>query len=97
MGDGYVSNYFNKDGNIVIATDINSIKPAYLKKNIKYFKSKEILKKKIKFDIILLRHVLEHCPNPKKYINDLNKKITKQGIFYVEVPNHCFKSNFFLG
>ena len=44
----------------------------------------------------MLRHVLEHCPNPKKYIKDLSKKISKHGIFYVEVPNHCLKSNFFL-
>ena len=31
-----------------------------------------------------------------KNIKDLSKKISPQGIFYVEVPNHCFNSNFFL-
>ena len=29
-GDGYVSNYFNKDDNIVYSSDINSGKPTYL-------------------------------------------------------------------
>lgn len=96
VGDGYLSNYFYKNGNIVFASDINSSKPTLLNKNIKYFENKKILKIKTKFDLILLRHVLEHCPNPKKYIKNLSKKLSKQGIIYVEVPNHCSKSNFFL-
>ena len=96
VGDGYLSNYFYKNGNKVFASDLNSNKPVFLKKKINYLRNKEILKIKTKFDIILLRHVLEHCPNPKKYIKHLSKKISSKGIFYVEVPNHCLKSNLFL-
>ena len=96
MGDGYISNYFNKNNNKVFACDLNSNKPEYIDKNVKYFETKEIFKVKTKFDLILLRHVLEHCPYPKKYIKNLSKMVSKTGIIYVEVPNHCLKSNLFL-
>jgi len=96
VGDGYLINYFSKNQNRLFASDINLQKPTYLKKNIKYLNYKMLEKKKIKFDIILLRHVLEHCPNPKRYIKNLSKKISKDGTIYVEIPNHSIKSNIFL-
>ncbi len=40
-----------------------------------------------KFDIIILRHVLEHSPNPRKLLSDLSKKLKPRGSIIFEVPN----------
>jgi 2-polyprenyl-3-methyl-5-hydroxy-6-metoxy-1,4-benzoquinol methylase len=42
---------------------------------------------KNKFDIIVLRHVLEHFLSPNQALQKINNSLSKNGIFYVEVPN----------
>ncbi len=39
------------------------------------------------FDIAILRQVLEHINDPKLFINLLKKKILRDGLLYLEVPN----------
>lgn len=95
-GDGYLGNFFIKKNIDVYSCDINKKKTYTLNKKIKYFQSRSILKQKVKFDVIILRHVLEHCPDPKKLINLLKKKLNKNGIIYIEVPNHDLDTNFYL-
>jgi len=41
----------------------------------------------INFDIILMRHVLEHLYYPKKLLEDIVSLISDNGILYVAVPN----------
>ena len=43
------------------------------------------------FDVITLCHVLEHLPDPKKTLYEIEKKIKDDGILIVSVPNiDCF-------
>jgi len=39
------------------------------------------------FDLITLSHVLEHEPKPKMMIEQIYNKLSKNGIFYLSVPN----------
>jgi len=54
------------------------------KKHKMYFGkfNKKIFKKK-KFDLIILRGVLEHVPNPKKYIYNAQKILKKNGYVFI--------------
>lgn len=69
-----------------------------VEQNIKYQKNIESLKnakftskplKQIKgeFDLISLVHVLEHIVNPIKFLKNISKKLTSNGLILIEVPN----------
>ena len=45
-----------------------------------------LLKRKIKFDIIHLCDVLEHCSDPFRLMNQLTKILKNDGIFFIEGP-----------
>lgn len=40
-----------------------------------------------KFDIITMRHFLEHTTNPNKYLEKANKLLKKNGLLFIELPN----------
>lgn len=40
-----------------------------------------------KFDLIIMRHVVEHLLNPKKTLSKIFKTISENGYFYIAVPN----------
>ena len=93
-GDGYLAEYFFNRGFKVFASDIDVVKPKFLNKKIIYLKNNKLNKNK--FDVIVLRHVLEHTENPLNLIEKLKIKLKKNGFFYIEIPNHDIKTNFFL-
>ena len=72
----------------IYATDIFTKKPKDLNKKIFYFKNEIIFKKKKKFDLIFVRHVLEHEANYFKTLKKLYKLLSKDGTIYIEVPNY---------
>jgi ubiquinone/menaquinone biosynthesis C-methylase UbiE len=39
------------------------------------------------YDLIILRHVLEHSHHPVEFIKDLAKRLSPEGLLYIEVPN----------
>ncbi len=39
------------------------------------------------YDLIILRHVLEHAHHPVELIQDLAKRLSPEGLIYIEVPN----------
>ena len=43
--------------------------------------------KKLKFDMIILSHILEHVYNPKIYLNKIKNMLTPGGYLLIEVPN----------
>jgi SAM-dependent methyltransferase len=38
-------------------------------------------------DVVILSHVLEHIPDPRRYLTDLGEHMTPGGVLYIEVPN----------
>lgn len=51
-----------------------------------YF-SVDRLEEFVGFDIVIMRQVLEHIGNPRALIREIKKKILKDGLLYLEVPN----------
>lgn len=41
----------------------------------------------VKFDLILMRHVLEHFMNPLQVLKKISNSLSKNGILYIAVPN----------
>jgi SAM-dependent methyltransferase len=50
-----------------------------------------------RFDCIILSHILEHLPDPKKMLQTVLKKLVKGGLLFVDVPNqdYLFKKDVF--
>jgi SAM-dependent methyltransferase len=44
-----------------------------------------------KFDVVILSHVLEHCPVPLDVLNNIYDILDVGGLLFVEVPNEPFK------
>ena len=40
-----------------------------------------------KYDLIILCHVLEHIPNPSRFLETLSNHLADEGIIYIEVPS----------
>jgi 2-polyprenyl-3-methyl-5-hydroxy-6-metoxy-1,4-benzoquinol methylase len=49
------------------------------------------------FDVIIMRHVVEHVPDPVKFVKSAVKSLKKGGIAYIEVPNSqwCVENCYF--
>jgi 2-polyprenyl-3-methyl-5-hydroxy-6-metoxy-1,4-benzoquinol methylase len=57
------------------------------KDKVTYF-HKDLFDKHIQqYDLIILRHVLEHTHHPVKLLKELGQRLTINGILYLEVPN----------
>lgn len=89
-GSGEFTNILLNSKHNIYASDYLFNKP-YYSKNIYFIDAKHIFKKKYhkKFDIIILRHVLEHIYNLKVFFKKL-KKISKNNHVKIimEVPNY---------
>ena len=53
--------------------------------NIKNFENSEK-----KFDLITMIHVLEHLHKPKEILSIITKKLKKNGIIFIQIPNFLF-------
>lgn len=82
-GKGFFVNQLEKKGYKIHGYDTTYVGS---NKNItnKYFDSKS----KVKGDALILRHVLEHIPNPIEFLTNLKHDNNHRGIIYIEVP--CF-------
>jgi SAM-dependent methyltransferase len=49
----------------------------------------------IKFDLIILSHILEHFPKPRAYSREIKDLLKKDGYIFIEVPNQddLYKEN----
>ena len=55
---------------------------------MKYLKQKKIFFQKVNADIVSLLQVLEHLPDPVKFLIRIKKNILKKnGLVYIEIPN----------
>ena len=51
----------------------------------------DLKKKRKKYDLIFMQHVLEHFENPFKALNDCNELLNKNGLVLILVPNSGYK------
>ncbi len=73
----------------VDAVDFESGPPPSLEGagSVRYQTVEDFRRGDTKYDLILLRHVLEHMHDPRSFVQDLARRLTKKGILYIEVPN----------
>jgi SAM-dependent methyltransferase len=74
----------------VDAVDYQNESPPFIKKNqkrVNYLTVDEFNADDIKYDFIILRHVLEHTHYPVRLLKNLGQRLTSNGMLYVEVPN----------
>jgi len=78
------------NNSIVHGVDFQKETPALYKSSknkIRYYYIDDFINSKIKYDIIFLRHVLEHNHNPLSFLKKLSSHLTDEGLMYIEVPN----------
>ena len=87
-GDGYLGLSLKKSFSKVYFSDFDSSNNNLHspKNNLFYIPLKKVFIDNKKFDLIILRHVLEHMPNPKIIIHKLSKLLNKNGKILIEVP-----------
>lgn len=96
-GDGYLSYTFNLvNQNLkVYATDYLYYENDFYSK-VQFINLDDIYSKDEKYDLIVLRHVLEHIEDPFKTIKKLLTLLEPEGCILIEVPNHDIKTNILL-
>ena len=76
----------------VVAVYYQSTPPPILLKHklnirVQYFEISDKAYKNKKYDLIILRHVLEHTHHPVELVKFLSSLLAPKGILYIEVPN----------
>lgn len=88
--DGYLLNKFVKEGHSVLGIEPSPMasiaKEKYKLDVIQDFFTRESCEDE-DFDFIIMRHVLEHVPDPFDFLLDSFSKLKVGGKMYVEVPN----------
>jgi 2-polyprenyl-3-methyl-5-hydroxy-6-metoxy-1,4-benzoquinol methylase len=89
--EGFNINYFAVEPDLVQQNTL-------LKKDkvSKVFSKLDHINSNMKFDLIILSHVLEHVSQPNKFIKQITSMLEPNGFIYIEVPNqdHLFKKEF---
>lgn len=75
----------------VDAVDYHAAPPSLLQdprlSSISYYNVEELFDLRRRYQLIILRHVLEHNHHPVNLLRDLSQLLAEDGIIYVEVPN----------
>ncbi len=64
-----------------------TVKYLTVTKNVTFEEFYKQNKGKVKFDFITMIHVIEHVPNPKRFIEQAVELLNPQGILFIETPN----------
>ena len=88
-GSGEFSSIMTNTNNKIFATDFEYNKLLY-KRKISFIKPNKLFSSNYnhKFDVIFLRHVLEHILDFDKIIIKLKKKLKNDGKLIIEIPNY---------
>lgn len=87
-GNGDIANICDEIGHKTYAFDLPVNRPDCLSESVEYFNMDNFGISNVEFDIIILRHVLEHVPDPVNLIEMLATKIKDDGKIIIEVPNY---------
>ena len=92
-GNGRYANQINTLlGVNVCAVDYQNLRPAKLRDAVEYLTSNQFFAQNETYDVIFLRHVLEHSHDPIRLLQLLALKLGNNGRIILEVPN--FDSTF---
>lgn len=72
----------------VVAIDFCEEVPEKIKNSdVAYLNTQQFFEEDKTFDVIYLRHVLEHVYNPVEFLKEITKHLTPDGVLVIEVPN----------
>lgn len=94
-GEGYLSFALKNEGHSVTGIDISREAIFSAKKKFgNFFHNKDIkdLSNFEKYDVIIATEVIEHLINPKEFLQDCKKHLSKKGIIILTTPNKDYKS-----
>lgn len=100
-GNGYITKIISKFFKKTIGIDLSkdgikfAKKNFYNKKKISFLNtsSDNLIKKKLKFDVITTIEVIEHQYDPFKFLSDLEKLCKKGGYVIITTPYHGYFKN----
>lgn len=77
-------------GSRVDATDLQTDPPPALRaaSGIRYVPLGIMQGESCRYELIILRHVLEHLHDPLALLSTLAQRLTPEGVLYIEVPNY---------
>lgn len=78
---GYLLELVGADVKVGVETDVDNVTT----KGVKVYREISGVPPK-SFDLVTAIHVLEHVPDPIKYLKDMIKKVSKNGHLVIEVP-----------
>jgi SAM-dependent methyltransferase len=61
--------------------------PALLRDGIRYLSVEAFGRESKRYDLILLRHLVEHVHDPVAFLRSMADRLSPDGIMYIEVPN----------
>lgn len=95
-GSGELVKYALQNGIDSVGTEINDSVISKLKRSgVPAVKMSELLLSGRKFDVITLIEVLEHLPNPKEVLKQLDRILEKDGEIFITTPNFNSLNRFF--
>lgn len=53
----------------------------------RFFNARDFLREGLRYDVIIFRHLLEHVPDPVRFLKDAKKILAQGGMFIFEIPN----------
>jgi 2-polyprenyl-3-methyl-5-hydroxy-6-metoxy-1,4-benzoquinol methylase len=74
----------------VDAVDYQDTPPQLLQSQVSkvnYYNQTVFAEQHQQYDLIILRHVLEHTHHPVQMVKYLSERLTPDGVIYIEVPN----------
>ncbi len=89
-GEGYMLIDANKTEWNIYGIDVSDNRVREAKDNRINFEVGNLLEKNYEsefFDFVYMDSVLEHVPDPIKYMNEINRILKKDGLLYLAVPN----------
>lgn len=87
-GNADIANICDMLGYSTHAYDVQTDRPSNLHTNISYWHPADFDQNETLYDVIFLRHVLEHVPDPLLVLSQLVPKLAEDGIIIIEVPNY---------
>lgn len=92
-GQGFIADFFKQmDPEIqytVVETDTLNLLELKKKVDFAFSSLKEV--KNLKYDLVVMSHVLEHSNNPISFLSEILTKLKPGGYLFVEVPNSDYK------
>jgi len=89
-GTGWITNEYKKRNFLVTGLEPSTERAKYASEKYGLKVINEYLENSLiteHYDVVMMRHVIEHFSNPKKLVSEVKKHLTPEGLLFLIVPN----------